>query len=169
MKVDNGKSKSWVLWIVLLLIGICLVVAGVYFAAGGFDNGDDISKQAGQSDVNQGEVVSDSKIKIVMSGDTKYAYLDETKKAGDVEFSNIEIKLVGRNKSEFRADVKNTADKFLESSKVRIKVLDENGEVTDTFGGILTALANFEPNEFMTVVLMDLTEASDFEIEIVEE
>jgi len=90
-----------------------------------------------------------------------------TKMVGDIEFSNIRINLISRNKCEFLADIRNTADKFLEQTKVRIKAINSKGEVDEVFGGIVTELANYEPNEFKITVLSNLMDIKDVEIEIV--
>ena len=90
-----------------------------------------------------------------------------TKMIGDVEFSNITIGKISDNKCVVTADVKNLSKEFSEAERLSIKVLDENGEVKESFGGILTELAGLEPNQFKTYVLADITYASDVILEVV--
>lgn len=90
-----------------------------------------------------------------------------TKMIGDVEFSNIIIGKISDDKCVVTADVKNLSKDFSESEKLSIKVIDEKGEVKESFGGILTELAGLEPNKFKTYVLSDITYASDLILEVV--
>ena len=91
-----------------------------------------------------------------------------TKKLGDVEITNIKIEKLDSRKCELTADIKNTSDNFIESQSVRVKTLNDAGEVTETFGGLMTMLAPKEPNTFVTRVLVDITDASDVEFEVIE-
>ena len=91
-----------------------------------------------------------------------------TKKLGDVEITNIKIEKLDSRKCELTADIRNTSDNYIESQSVRVKTLNDAGEVTETFGGLMTMLAPKEPNTFVTRVLVDITDASDVEFEVIE-
>ena len=67
------------------------------------------------------------------------------------------------------ADVKNLSKEFSKAKNVSIKVFDTDGEVKESFGGVLTELAGLEPNKFKTYVLADITYASDIEFFEVQE
>lgn len=86
-----------------------------------------------------------------------------TKTIEDIEISNIQIKEIETNNYRFSADVKNLTDKFLESKNIEIRALNENGEVTEVFGGIISKLSAYEPYQFVTYVLADISDATDFE------
>ena len=98
---------------------------------------------------------------------TKYKTIDGVKTIDDIEFSNIKIGKINDTKCVVTADVKNLSKEFSKAKNVSIKVINENGEVKESFGGILTELAGLEPNKFKTYVLSDITYASDIIIEVV--
>lgn len=95
--------------------------------------------------------------------DDKTKKFDSIKKLGDIEITNITIKLVEKNRCEITANVKNTSDNFIKSTNAEIRVLNENGEVMEIFGGMITSLAPQEPSTFTTYVLKDITNAYDIE------
>ena len=86
-----------------------------------------------------------------------------TKTIEDIEISNIQIKKIETNKYRFSSDVKNLTDKFLESKNIENRALNEKGEVTEVFGGIISKLSAYEPYQFVTYVLADISDATDFE------
>lgn len=139
----NKKTCFICLGIVLVLVVIGIVVLGVRKQE---------TPQNINSNINSNNANSNN-IKI-----------EGTKKVGDIEFSNIRINLVGRNECEFLADVKNTSENFLDSTNVRIIIIEEDGEIDEVFGGIVTELAGYEPNTFKMRVLSDITDAVDVEI-----
>ena len=54
----------------------------------------------------------------------KQIRINQTKQVGEIEISNICIKLVDKNKSELSADVKNLSQEYLEPMNVEIRVID---------------------------------------------
>lgn len=118
----------------------------------------------------------DDDVKIVGTYDTKaskfdddgYMYIDGTKRVGELEFSDIRIKLLKSEKCEFLASVENLSQEYLNTQSVEISVIDESGEVDEVFAGLLTELAPYEKNSFKTQVLSDITDALDVEIKVTE-
>lgn len=143
----NQKTCFICLGIVLVLVVIGIVVLGV-------------RKQETPQNINSNININNEK-----SNNIK---IEGTKKVGDIEFSNIRINLIGANESEFLADVKNTSGNFINSTKVRIVVIEEDGKIDEVFGGIVTELAGYEPNTFKMRVLSDITDAADVEIKEIE-
>ena len=94
----------------------------------------------------------------------EYKSIDGIKRIDDIEFSNIKIGKISDTKCVLTADVKNLSKEFSKAKNVSVKVIDANGEVKESFGGILTDLAGLEPNKFKTYVLADVTYASDIEL-----
>ena len=94
----------------------------------------------------------------------EYKEIDGVKMIDNIEFSNIKIGKINDTRCVFTADVKNLSKEFSKAKNVSIKVIDANGEVKESFGGILTELAGLEPNKFKTYVLADITYANDVEI-----
>lgn len=88
---------------------------------------------------------------------------------GNIEFSNVTINLLERNKSEFIADVKNISDEFLNSTNVRIKIINRNGTVKEVFGGIVENLAGHEERKFKVIVLSNILDAMDIQLEMIDE
>lgn len=97
---------------------------------------------------------------------TEYVNVPGVQKLGNVEIYNMKIGKIDSGKCTFIADVTNTSEEYSKAESLSIKVLDENGEVKDSFGGILTDLAGLETSKFKTYVLEDITYASDVKIEI---
>ena len=87
------------------------------------------------------------------------------KKLGDIEIKDIKIKLVEESKCELIATVKNTSESYLDATNLRIKIIDNKGEVDEIFGGGITALLGNEENELKAIVLSDITDAKDIEFE----
>ena len=98
----------------------------------------------------------------------KTVRIEGKKQIGDIEITNIEIILEESNKCKVTADVKNTSDKDLAPTNVEIKVISEQGETEEIFGGIITELIWYETNTFTTYVLADITDAKDLEFRIIE-
>lgn len=94
--------------------------------------------------------------------------LNVTKKLGAIEFSNIKIKLVERNKCELKADVKNTSDEFLEPVNVQIKAINQSNGKTEIFGGIINELMPNEETTFTATVLSDITDVTNIEFDKIE-
>jgi len=97
----------------------------------------------------------------------KQIRINQTKQIGKIEISNICIKLVDKNKSELSADVKNLSQEYLEPTNVEIRVIDETGNVSEIFGGIITELAGYEPSTFIAYILTDITNAKDIEFKMI--
>lgn len=95
----------------------------------------------------------------------KTVSINGTKQLGNIEISNIKIKLVEPNKCEVTADVRNTSDEDLPPTNVEIKVINKNGKTEEVFGGIITELIWHEENTFTTYVLADITDAYDISFE----
>ena len=158
MKAFEGKKKILVLGILcLILIGVVILVMAKLGAFKADDNNIE----------NSGNIGENQKVEEQVSNDDGYVHIKGIKTVGGIEFSNIRIGLVSENKCEFLADVKNVTDGYLESTNIRIKVIDHNGEVDKVFGGIVTELAAGEPNKFKTMVLSDVTHAQDIELEVI--
>lgn len=95
--------------------------------------------------------------------DTEIISIPGIKKLGNIEISDIRIKLLERDKCEITADLKNTTEEFIESKNVIIKAINESGDAYVTFSGLMTSLIAFEPSTFTARVLADITDASDLE------
>lgn len=109
-----------------------------------------------QEEMNQDEIEPKEKI-LKIKG---------KKQVGDIEIDNIQITLVGERKCRVTADVKNLSKEFLNSNRVKIKAINEDGEVEEIFGGIITELAGYEPCNFVTYVYADITDIKDIEFEV---
>ncbi len=95
---------------------------------------------------------------VTVSGDS--VYYSQGKKVGNIELKNIRITLIEKNHCKVEADVYNSSDEFLPSTNVEIKSITSSGE-NEIFGGIITALAPNESEEFVTYVLSDIRNAED--------
>lgn len=186
MKNSSSKKKLfsnvkiWVLVIILALIFLIWRFIDLDLNKEKNDSGDNnILSGEVQDEVKEEQLKKEYNVKSGINGrieqdsndEEKIEYIEYegTKSVGKVEFSNIQIAKIANNKCIFMADVKNTSKDFLKAEKVSISVIDQNGKVKETFGGILTELAGLEPNKFKTQVLSDISYASDFEIEVVNE
>ena len=166
---QETKKKSNLTFVIAAILVIVVCVACLAFNKesmfGNNKNNDNniVSRNASGNNGLSSDLLSENK-KAKISGDGYY-YYEGSKQLEGVEFSNIRVKELERNKCEFVADVKNTTDKFLEPSNIRVKVVDDSGKVDEIFAGILTELAPYEPNQFKTHVLSDITDFVDFEFE----
>lgn len=158
--MDKKKSR--------LFLGMCIVMAVAVFAMLEvffvfFDNswflGDDDSKA--QEELS--DDVTSSKF-----DDDGYMYIDGTRRAGDVMFSNVRIRVIKSGKCEFLADVENVTEKYLNTQSVEVSVVDDSGEVDEVFAGLLTELAPYESSTFKTQVLSDITDALSVEFAVTE-
>lgn len=149
----NLKIKNKVRFSVFCILLIIVLVAIISFS---------VSKIESMNQDVSGEHLNNIEV-----AEVKNVSIDGIKKVEDIEFSNIRINLISKNKCEFLADVKNTTDKFLDSTQVRIKIINSKGEVDEVFGGIVTELASYEPNKFKLTVLSNLMDAKDVEIEMI--
>ena len=147
------KIKNKVRFSVFCILLIIVLVAIISFS---------VSKIESMNQDVSGEHLNNIEV-----AEVKNVSIDGIKKVEDIEFSNIRINLISKNKCEFLADVKNTTDKFLDSTQVRIKIINSKGEVDEVFGGIVTELASYEPNKFKLTVLSNLMDAKDVEIEMI--
>ena len=94
--------------------------------------------------------------------------INTVKTVGNIEFSNMKIGKINNSKCVFTADIKNLSDDFLKAERVSVKLIDADGEVKDSFGGVLPYLVGGETKEFKTYALADITYASDIEFVIVQ-
>lgn len=157
-KKNNMNQKKLILifaFVILLILTVSIAFNKFNFVINN-ESGDQISL-SGDNDKTNNRISGDG-----------YLYLSTSKRVEDVEFSNIKIKPLGRNKCEFSADVKNLSENYLDSKNIRVKVIDDSGEVDEVFAGILIGLAPYEPNIFKTHVLSDITDVVDIQIEMVE-
>ena len=157
--MKNQKKKIVVIGAVVIL---CAVVIGVMaFSKTGSNN----QKPNNNQSVNTNNITLDTgNIEVEQT----VFEIPGTKKLGDIEITNIKIEKLDSRKCELTADIKNTSENFIESQNIRVKTIDENGEVAEVFGGLMTTLAPKEPNQFITRVLTDITDASDVEFEVIE-
>lgn len=159
MKKLEGKKKVIVIGVIAVL-----VIGAIVLAVNMGGSNDNPAGNTGNGG-NAGNNGNNQNIENTVNN--QYVNIEGTKTVGNIEFSNIRINLVEENKCEFLADVKNTTQDFLNSTNIRIKVIDASGQVDEIFGGIVTELAGLEPNTFKTMVLADITDAVDVELEVI--
>lgn len=99
----------------------------------------------------------------------KNKYYNGTKAIGNIELSNLYVYKENDSKSYLNADIKNTSTEFHEAELIKINIIDENGEISGTFSAVLNELAGLETGKFKTQAWTDLTKATDFRIEVIEE
>lgn len=151
------KSKKKLGIIIVFAIVVAAVVGVIIYSVGKSGSNDvDFSGDNGQANVQDDVEVT-------------HVSIEGVKKVGDIEFSDINIDLIARNKCEFTAMVTNTTDKYIESTRVRIKVIDKSGKVDEIFGGVISDLAGYEPNEFKTIALANIMDVVDVQIEAIVE
>ncbi len=113
------------------------------------------------NDLPQDDVISN-----VTSGDNfeiKEKSVEEIKKVGDIEISNIKITLIQEEESKITANVKNTSGNYLEPTNVEIRII-RDGREPDIIGGIIPALSANEESTFSVPVLANIADADDIEI-----
>lgn len=152
---EHMKKSQKIILAVCLAVSVIAIVAIVCILARRLEP---IEDNIGGNVNNSGDLVTSS-------GDEMY--LNVTKKVGDIEISDIKITLIEKNNCRIEAKVKNTGDKFLESTNIEIKAIDDEG-VDEIFGGLVTALAPQEESMFVTYVLSDIRDAHDVEIIAIE-
>lgn len=104
------KGKILLLIVILLSISIILVV---YIKD---------KNQSKQLNLESGENINNLK-----NQQEKIIKIEGTKMLGNIEISNIQIKLVQLNQCEVTANVRNTSEGFLETTNVELIVINENG------------------------------------------
>ena len=106
------KKSQKIILAVCLAVSVIAIVAIVCILA---RRPEPIEDNIGGNVNNSGDLVTSS-------GDEMY--LNVTKKVGDIEISDIKITLIEKNNCRIEAKVKNTGDKFLESTNIEIKAID---------------------------------------------
>ncbi len=143
-----NKKKKIILRICLILVIVLLGVVIFKFVKKG-------------NDLPQDDVTNN-----VTSGDNfklEEKSIEEIKKVGDIEISNIKITLVQEEESKITANVKNTSENDIEATNVEIKII-RNGKNPDIIGGIIPALSANEESTFSVPVLANIVDADDVEI-----
>ena len=155
--------------LVIIVVLVCLTLGLCIFA---FKNSKNPNVEINDNpnintNINNNQIqnqVEDNKINQVT-----FVEFSGDKILGNIKFSNIKVGLINKNECEFIAYVENLSDKNIEATNLEIKSFDESGNVKEVFGGIVTSLMPNEKSSFKTLVLADITEASDFELSIIEE
>ena len=111
------KKSQKIILAVCLAVSVIAIVAIVCILA---RRPEPIEDNIGGNVNNSGDLVTSS-------GDEMY--LNVTKKVGDIEISDIKITLIEKNNCRIEAKVKNTGDKFLESTNIEIKASDKQKEL----------------------------------------
>ena len=109
---EHMKKSQKIILAVCLAVSVIAIVAIVCILA---RRPEPIEDNIGGNVNNSGDLVTSS-------GDEMY--LNVTKKVGDIEISDIKITLIEKNNCRIEAKVKNTGDKFLESTNIEIKAID---------------------------------------------
>jgi len=153
VKVENKK--------VLIIV---IIIAVVSFLAYAFLNSSSIVGDKNIS-LNSGDNLNQNSGETNQNIENEYTYISGEKTIDNIRFNNIRIRLERGNKSELIADVENLTDKYVESKHIRVKAVDANGEVIQTFASFLVELGPYETNTFKAYVLADITDVANVEFE----
>lgn len=152
--MKQGKKVIVFILLILVILTACWIGYNRNLI---FNNKTNDNQEKTDNFVENSEMIADDTINI-----------QENKFVGNIGFSNIKIKLIDDKKCEVTANIKNISDEYLEPTNIEIRVLNENGEVEEIFGGIVTTLIPEEESVFTTYVLADITDAHDLEFCAVE-
>lgn len=91
--------------------------------------------------------------------------LNETKKVGDLEISDIQI-IESDGTATLTANVKNTSSTTKKEFPLTIKLLNKSGEVIETLGAYVGTIKSGETRGINASINMDISEIYDISIEM---
>lgn len=149
--MKSGEKKM-----ILVLIIITVIVIGIWIKG--------ISKKeyTPQEEINVNEFVQTFEDGTKQSTSTK---LNETKKIGDFEISNIQI-IETNGTATITATVTNTSNSTQKEFPITIKTLRKNGEVIENVGAYVGTTKAGESRGINASINMNIDEIYDISIEI---
>lgn len=142
----------------ILILLIITIIVGIIFIRNKNKKVDTGEEKQG----TQSEYVEQSEDGTKQSTSEK---LNEVKKVGDFEISNIQI-IENNGTATLTANVKNTSDETKKEFPLKIKLLNKSGEVIETLGAYVGNIKSGETRGINASINMDISNIYDISIEI---